>query len=64
MRPRDGGHAWGKSGYFPGSMNGGAELQSAIVHFENGVTAMLVINGAVDVKDVLFGAYNAAFVTQ
>jgi len=25
---------------------------------------MLVINGAVDVKDVLFGAYNAAFVTQ
>jgi len=60
----DGGHAWGKSGYFPGSMNGGAELQSAIVHFENGVTAMLVINGAVDVKDVLFGAYNAAFVTQ
>ncbi len=60
----DGGHAWGKGGYFPGSWNGGAELNSVIVHFDSGVTAMLVINGQVGAGSILLDAYKAAFVTQ
>ena len=60
----DGGHAWGKGGYFPGSWNGGAELNSVIVSFDSGVTAMLVINGQVSAKTVLMDAYKAAFVAQ
>jgi CubicO group peptidase (beta-lactamase class C family) len=60
----DGGHAWGKGGYFPGSWNGGAELNSVIVSFDSGVTAMLVINGQVSAKTVLLDAYKAAFVAQ
>jgi hypothetical protein len=57
----DGGHAWGKGGYFPGSWNGGAELSSVIVSFDSGVTAMLVINGQVNAGSVLMDAYKAAF---
>jgi hypothetical protein len=57
----DGGHAWGKGGYFPASSNGGAELNSVIVSFDSGVTAMLVINGQVSAKTVLMDAYKAAF---
>jgi hypothetical protein len=57
----DGGHARGKGGYFPVSWNGGAELNSVIVSFDSGVTAMLVINGQVSEKTVLMDAYKAAF---
>jgi hypothetical protein len=57
----DGGHAWGKGGYFPASWNGGAELNSVIVNFDSGVTAMLVINGQLSAKTVLLDAYKAAF---
>lgn len=39
-------------------------IQSVIVHFESGVTAMLVINGQVSAKTVLLDAYKAAFVAQ
>ncbi len=60
----DGGHSWGKGGFFPGSYNGGAELSSVIVHFDSGVTAMLVINGEVSAKNVIRDAYKAAFVSQ
>ena len=60
----DGGHGWGKGGYFPASYNGGAELNSVIVHFDSGVTAMLVINGQTSAKTVLMDAYKAAFVAQ
>jgi hypothetical protein len=57
----DGGHAWGKGGYFPASWNSEAELNSVIVSFDSGVTAMLVINGQVSAKTVLMDAYKAAF---
>jgi CubicO group peptidase (beta-lactamase class C family) len=58
----DGGHAWGKGGYFPAAQNGGAELNSVIVHFDSGVEAMLIINGEPSAKSVLVNAYKAAFI--
>lgn len=55
------GKAFGKGGYFPASMNGGAELNSAIIHFACGVQAVLVINGPVSAKTVLLNAYAKAW---
>ena len=57
----DGSTCWGKGGYFPGSWNGGAELNSVTVHCSNGVTGMLVINGTVSAKSAFLNALNAAF---
>ena len=37
-----------KGGYFPGSMNGGAELHSAIYKYTNGVQLAIVYNGEGD----------------
>lgn len=57
-----GSRCWGKGGYFPGgNWNGGAELNSVIVHCDNGVTGMLVINGAPSAKTALLDAMKAAF---
>jgi hypothetical protein len=60
----DGSQCWGKGGYFPGSMNGGAELNSVIVHCDNGVTGMLVINGEVSAGTSFLEAQEAAFLPQ
>jgi CubicO group peptidase (beta-lactamase class C family) len=60
----DGSKCWGKGGYFPGSANGGAEESSVIVHCDNGVTGMLVINGTLSAKTSFLNAQAAAFVTQ
>ncbi len=60
----DGSQCWGKGGYFPASMNGGAELRSLIIHCDNGVTGMLVINGGVDLKNAYLNAMKAAFLPQ
>jgi CubicO group peptidase (beta-lactamase class C family) len=60
----DGSKCWGKGGFFPGSMNGGAELRSVLVHCDNGVTGMLVINGTLDAKTSFLDAQKAAFAPQ
>jgi CubicO group peptidase (beta-lactamase class C family) len=57
----DGGRAWGKGGFFPGDSNGGAELNSVIVHFDSGVSAMLVVNGSANAKSLMLTAYQQAF---
>jgi CubicO group peptidase (beta-lactamase class C family) len=43
-------HGWycSKGGYFPGAMNGGAQLHSTIVTFNTGVQATVVLNGKGD----------------
>lgn len=66
----DGGHAWGKGGFFPGSdsdgkpTNSGAQLSTMLVHFDSGVEAMLMINGLKDAKSLLLDAYRNAFVPE
>jgi CubicO group peptidase (beta-lactamase class C family) len=60
----DGSQCWGKGGYFPGSWNGGAELNSVLVHCANGVTGMLVINGDPAAWPPLRDALVAAFVPE
>ena len=60
----DGSRCWGKGGFFPGSMNGGAELSSVLVQCSNGVTGMLVVNGQVDSKSKFMDALRAAFLPQ
>lgn len=44
-------------GFFPASMNRGAELHSALIMSENGFSAALLINGTVDAGTILRGAY-------
>ena len=53
---------YGKGGYFPASMNKGAELNSSVVHSDTGVCAMMVINGDINAKSILIQAYEDAFV--
>ncbi|MGH9334891.1 MAG: serine hydrolase, partial [Vicinamibacteria bacterium] len=60
----DGSTCWGKGGYFPGSWNGGAELNSVVVHCSNGVTGMLVINGTTSAKTAFMDALKGAFLPQ
>jgi CubicO group peptidase (beta-lactamase class C family) len=60
----DGSQCWGKGGYFPGSMNGGAELSSVLVQCSNGVTGMLVVNGEVSSGTKFMDALKAAFLPQ
>jgi CubicO group peptidase (beta-lactamase class C family) len=60
----DGSRCWGKGGYFPGSMNGGAELSSVLVSCSNGLTGMLVVNGQVDSGSKFMDALKAAFLPQ
>jgi CubicO group peptidase (beta-lactamase class C family) len=60
----DGSQCWGKSGYFPGSQNGGAELNSALVNCSNGLTGMVVVNGTKSAKSAFVDAANAAFLPQ
>lgn len=60
----DGTKCYGKSGFFPGSWNGGAELSTTLVHCDNGVTAMLMINGQMGAKTVFKNAMAAAFSAQ
>jgi CubicO group peptidase (beta-lactamase class C family) len=58
----DGSQCWGKGGYFPGgNWNGGAELNSVNISCSNGVTGMLVVNGAPSAKSVFLDALKAAF---
>jgi CubicO group peptidase (beta-lactamase class C family) len=60
----DGTRCWGKGGYFPASMNGGAELNSTLISCDNGVTGMLVINGAPSAGGKFLDAMTAAFQAQ
>lgn len=60
----DGTKCYGKNGYFPGSMNGGAELSTILVSCDNGVLAMLMINGQMSAKSVFKKAMAAAFSPQ
>jgi CubicO group peptidase (beta-lactamase class C family) len=60
----DGSQCWGKGGYFPGSMNGGAELSSVLVSCSNGLTGMLVVNGQVNSGTKFMDALKAAFLPQ
>jgi CubicO group peptidase (beta-lactamase class C family) len=60
----DGSQCWGKGGYFPGSWNGGAELNSTLISCSNGVTGMLVINGTESAKGHFLDAETAAFLPQ
>ena len=60
----DGSQCWGKGGYFPAGMNGGAELNSVVLHCSNGLTGMLVINGAPGAGSKLLDAIKAAFLPQ
>jgi hypothetical protein len=60
----DGSRCWGKGGYFPGSMNGGAELSSVLVSCSNGLNGMLVVNGQVDSGAKFLDALKAAFLPQ
>lgn len=59
----DGSPCFGKGGYFPGSSNGGAELHSVLVHCDNGVDGMLVVNGEVG-AGAFMEQLRAAFVPQ
>ncbi len=60
----DGTKCYGKVGYFPGSMNGGAELDTTLVSCDNGVIVMIMINGQMSAKSVFKNAMNAAFSPQ
>lgn len=60
----DGSQCWGKNGYFPGSMNGGAELSSSLVHCDNGVTGVLMLNGTLFGDGLYLSAANEAFIPQ
>ena len=53
---------YAKGGYFPAAKNKGAELNSALVHSDTGVCAMMVINGDKKATDILKQAYEDAFV--
>ena len=59
----DGSKCWGKGGSSR-EFDGGAEESSVIVHCDNGVTGMLVINGTLSAKTSFLNAQAAAFVTQ
>lgn len=59
----DGSKCYGKGGYFPGSSNGGAELHSVLVHCDNGVDGMLVVNGEAG-AGAFMNQLQAAFVAQ
>ncbi len=65
--PKDG-NAYGHNGFFPGGpkasgglWNGGSELHSAIIRFESGVEAVLVVNGTISAQNTLIEAYNEAW---
>jgi CubicO group peptidase (beta-lactamase class C family) len=60
----DGSRCWGHNGFFPGSMNGGAELSSVLVSCSNGVTGMLIANGQVSSQSKFLDALKAAFLPQ
>ncbi len=60
----DGTRCFGKGGYFPGSWNGGAELNTVLISCDNGVTAMVMINGQMSPKTVFENAMNKAFTAQ
>jgi CubicO group peptidase (beta-lactamase class C family) len=60
----DGTKCYGKGGYFPGSWNGGAELNTVLISCDNGINAMVMINGEMSAKTVFQNAMNAAFTPQ
>ncbi len=60
----DGTKCYGKGGFFPGNMNGGAQLSTVLVSCDNGVIAMLMLNGQMDAKSVFTNAMKAAFSAQ
>ena len=55
------GHYWSKGGYFPGSMNGGAELHATVMKFDTGVQVAAVINGDLGIGGQVLDAYAAAW---
>jgi CubicO group peptidase (beta-lactamase class C family) len=57
----DGSECWSKGGYFPGSMNGGAQLSTSLFSCNNGVSGMLVVNGTSQGSGVYLDALKAAF---
>jgi CubicO group peptidase (beta-lactamase class C family) len=68
--PKDG-TAYGHGGFFPGGphpngglWNGGSELHSAIIRFDSGVEAVLVVNGTISAQQTLVDAYNEAWKTN
>jgi CubicO group peptidase (beta-lactamase class C family) len=50
-----------KGGYFPGSWNGGAELHSTFMQFDNGISVTAVVNGTLGIGGIVFDAYEAAW---
>ena len=60
----DGTQCYGKGGFFPGSWNGGAELSTVLVHCDNGVNVMFMINGEMSAKAIFLDAMTAAFSPQ
>jgi hypothetical protein len=54
-------YAHHKGGYFPGSWNGGAELHSTLMRFDNGIDVAAVVNGTLGVGGIVLDAYTAAW---
>lgn len=57
----DGSKCFGKGGYFPAGQNGGAELNSVVFSCDNGVSGMLLINGAPSASGLITDKLAAAF---
>jgi CubicO group peptidase (beta-lactamase class C family) len=60
----DGSTCWGKTGHFPAETNGGAELNSVIVGCDNSIDIAMVVNGSVDVTDLVIEALNESFIAK
>lgn len=60
----DGTKCFGKGGYFPGSWNGGAELNTVLISCDNGINAMVMVNGEMSPAAAFQNAMNSAFTNQ
>lgn len=60
----DGSRCFGHGGFFPASHNGGSELSSALIHCDNEVTGVLMLNGTINAEASFMAAERDAFVPQ
>lgn len=60
----DGSRCWGHGGYFPASHNGGSELSSALIHCDNEVTGVVLLNGTLNSAALFMDAQREAFAAQ
>jgi hypothetical protein len=57
----DGTRCYGKEGYFPPDANGGSEIKAGLVHCDNEVSGMVVVNGSANAWGLLREALQAGF---